>query len=116
MRRPLEEEESRLTMKDKLKKLWIWIRKEVLNKGMLVWLIIAEAIFWSPCIAGAILGAVVNSWYYTICGVYAAFWAGPFTPAIPLQIGLAYGLKKMAEGIRKLRHRKKGEEDDNERL
>ena len=102
-------------MKDKLKKLWIWLRKEVLNKGMLVWLIIAEAIFWSPCIAGAILGSVVNSWYYTICGVYAAFWAGPFTPAIPSQIGLAYGLKKMAEGIKKFRRRKKGEENDEER-
>ena len=102
-------------MKDKLKKLCIWLRKEILNKGMLVWLIIAEAIFWSPCIAGAILGALVNSWYYTICGVYAAFWAGPFTPAIPLQIGLAYGLKKMAEGIKKFRHRKKGEADDEAR-
>lgn len=78
---------------------------------MLLWLIIAELIFWSPCIVGAVLGATVNEWCWTICGVYVAFWAGPFTPAVPLQLGLAYGLKKFAAAVKRHKEKKnKGKE------
>lgn len=88
-------------MKQKLKKFWQWIKKEILNKQMLLWFIIAEIIFWLPCIVGAILGICVNAWFWTICTVYIGFWVAPLTPAIPLQIGLAYGLKKVAGLIKK---------------
>lgn len=100
-------------MKEKFKKLWQWLRREILNKGMLGWLIIAEVIFWSPCIVGIILALILDPWYWTIPTVYAAFWAGPFTPAIPLQIGLAYGLKKIWAAIKRHRekHKKDGEND-----
>lgn len=101
-------------MKEKFKKLWQWLRREVLNKRMLLWLVIAEAIFWSPCIAGALLGVFFGPWYFTICAVYVAFWTAPFTPAIPLQIGLAYGLKKLAEACkrRRKRHETKAEREE----
>ena len=92
-------------MKQKLKKFWQWMKKEIFNKQMLLWFVIAEIIFWLPCILGAILGICVNAWFWTICTVYIGFWVAPLTPAIPLQIGLAYGLKKLADLIRK----KKGE-------
>ena len=102
-------------MRERLKGLWAWLRKEILNKNMLLWIVIviAEIIFWLPCIVGVILGIIVNPWYYTICGVNIAFWTGPFTPAIPLQLGLAYGLKKLASGIKKLRNKRKNKGDKN---
>lgn len=95
-------------MKQRLKKFWQWMKKEIFNKQMLLWFVIAEIIFWLPCVVGAILGICVNAWFWTICTVYIGFWVAPLTPAIPLQIGLAYGLKKLTELIRK----KKGENDE----
>ncbi len=50
--------------------LWTWIRREVLNKRMLWCFILAEVIFWSPCIVGAILGTIVNKWFWTVCTAY----------------------------------------------
>lgn len=96
-----------MKFRDRLKKLWAFLRREILNKRMLLWLIIAEIIFWSPCIVGCILALTVNPWFWTIPTVYAAFWAGPFTPAVPLQLGLAYGLKKIADAIKKRRNKRK---------
>lgn len=101
-------------MIERLKRFWKWLRREFLNRKMLLWFIIAEAIFWSPCIAGAILGALVDPLYYTICATYMAFWAIPVvTPAIPLQIGLTYGLKKLADAIAKRRARRKKKREEN---
>lgn len=100
-------------MKERLKKIWRWLRREILNKGMLLWLIVAELIFWSPVIVGGVLGLVFDPWYYTICVAYMGFWTLPLTPAIPLQIGLAYGLKKAADAILR-RKKKKDNKDDTE--
>lgn len=94
-------------MKERLKRLWRWLRREVLNRQMLLWFTVAELIFWAPCIAGIILAALVDPWFWAICTAYVAFWALPLTPAIPLQIGLAIGLKKAAEVIRKRRNNKR---------
>lgn len=82
-------------IKIKLKKLWQWLRKTVLNKDMFVAFCFAELIFWSPCIVTGVLALVVNNWWWTVFGLIIAFWAGPFTPAVPLQIGLAILLKKI---------------------
>lgn len=109
-----------MKIKERLKKVWTWLRKEVLNKKMILWVIIAEAIFWSPCVAGVFLALIFNPWYWVIPTAYVAFWAGPFTPAIPIQIGLAYGLKKIAEAIKRRKKNKNSEEqngnqDENQR-
>lgn len=98
-------------MKEKLKRLWRWLRKEVLNKQMIVYVIIAELIFWSPVIVCALLSLIVNQWFWTATIAIIAFWAGPFTPAVPLQLGLAILLKKIVEKIKTRRHKKDG--DDN---
>ena len=82
-------------MKEKLKKLWVWLRKHVLNKEMFIYVLIAEVIFWSPCIVTGILGIVVSPEYWGIFGAYIAFWANPLTPAIILQLALAGLLKKI---------------------
>ena len=88
-------------MKTALKRLWQWLRKNVLNKEMFVWVIIAELIFWSPCIVTGLLAVIIDPWWWTAFGAICAFWAGPFTPAVPLQIGLAIALKKLYEKIKK---------------
>lgn len=94
-------------MKNKLKKLWMWLRKEVLNKQMIIWVIIAELIFWSPLIF-CFVCAFFNPWWWTGVSAILLFWTGPFTPAVPLQIGLAICLKKFANCIKsfiKRRHK-----------
>lgn len=81
----------------KLKKIWLWLRKNVLNKQMILYVLIAEAIFWSPCIVTALLAVIISPWWWTAFGAICAFWSGPLTPAIPLQIGLAAFIKKLVE-------------------
>ena len=81
----------------KLKKLWIWLRKNVFNKEMIVYVLIAEVIFWSPCIVTGILAITIDAWWWTAFGGICAFWAGPFTPAVPLQMALAIAIKKIVE-------------------
>lgn len=82
-------------LKEKIKSAWKWLRKNVLNKDMIVYVLIAEVIFWSPCIVTGFLAVFLNPWWWTIFGAICAFWAGPFSPAVPLQIGLALLIKKI---------------------
>lgn len=84
-----------------IKKFFKWFKTEILTKEMLLWFIIAEIIFWLPCIIGLILGLIINKWFFTICTVYIGFWVAPFTPAIPLQLGLAFILKKIYKKCKK---------------
>ena len=88
-------------VKERTKKVWQRVRKNALNKQMIVYVLIAEAIFWSPCVVTALLALIVNPWWWTAFGAICAFWAGPFTPAVPLQIGLAVLIKKIVERKKK---------------
>ena len=92
------------SMKERIKKAWQWLRKHVINREILLWVIIAELIFWSPCIVSAVLAWVISPWWWTVFGSYIAFWSAPLTPAMSLQFGLAVALKKIHE---KLRRKKK---------
>ena len=83
--------------KEKRQKVWKWLRKNVFNKEMIVYVLVAEVIFWSPCIVTGFLGIFVNAWWWTAFGAICAFWAGPFTPAVALQIALAIAIKKLWE-------------------
>lgn len=62
---------------------------------MIVYVLIAELIFWSPVIVCSILAILVNKWFWTAVSAICLFWAGPATPAVPLQLGLAVLLKKI---------------------
>ena len=88
-------------VKERTKKVWQWLRKNALNKQMIVYVLISEAIFWSPCVVTALLALIVNPWWWTAFGGICTFWAGPFTPAVPLQIGLAVLIKKIVERKKK---------------
>ena len=83
-----------MQIKEKIKKTWLWLKKNVFNREMLIWIIIAEILFWSPCIVTGFLAVFINKWWWTAFGAIIVFWSGPFTPAVPLQIALAIALKK----------------------
>ena len=70
---------------------------------MIIYILIAELIFWSPVIVTAILALLINPWFWTVTSAILLFWAGPFTPAVPLQLGLALGLKTIVNKIKKRR-------------
>lgn len=88
-------------IKIKLQRALKYLRTNILTKDMILWVILAELIFWSPVIVAAILALVVDPWYCTVISAILLFWAGPFTPAIPLQIGLALALKGIYNKIRR---------------
>jgi hypothetical protein len=89
-------------MKKKLNNAWKWLRKNVFCKEMILWVLVAEAIFWLPAIFGIIMAMLVNSWWWTIVAGYVIFWAGPITPAMALQFGLALLLKKLFKRKKKV--------------
>ena len=90
-----------MKLKEKIKKIWKWLRVNALNKQMIVYVLIAEVIFWSPCIVSALLALTINPWWWSVFSAICAFWAGPITPAVPLQIGLAVFIKKIVERDKK---------------
>lgn len=80
-------------IKTKLKECWRWLRANVFTKDMFIWILLAELIFWSPVIVCGILAIVVNPWWWSAVSTIIIFWSAPFTPAMPLQFGLAATLK-----------------------
>ena len=80
-------------IKTKLKKCWRWLRANAFTKDMFIWILLAELIFWSPVIVCGILAIVVNPWWWSAASTIIIFWSAPFTPAMPLQCGLAATLK-----------------------
>lgn len=81
----------------KIKQVWKWLRKNIFNKEMILYVLIAELIFWSPVIIFSILAIIINPYFWGIVSGIILFWAGPFTPAMPLQFALAVAIKKLFE-------------------
>ena len=88
-------------VKERMKKVWRWLRANALNRQMIIYVLIAEAIFWSPCIVVGFLAVTVDAWWWTVFGAICAFWCAPLTPAVTLQLGLAIMIKKIVERKRK---------------
>ena len=91
----------------RLKKIFIrigkWFKENITRKSFLICLLVAEAIFWSPCIVTCVLAIVISHWYWTIFTAIIVFWSGPFTPAVPLQLALALVIETVYRKI----HRRK---------
>ena len=86
-------------MRDKWNTFKKWFKSEIWQKENIVYFLIAELIFWSPVIFCLIM-VMFNSWWWAGVIAVIGFWAGPFTPAVPLQIGLMFALKKIHKKIR----------------
>ena len=82
-------------IKEKLIKFWAWLRKTVINKDMLLAIILAELIFWLPCIIVVTLAVTVDPMWWAVFGAIVLFWCAPFTPGWAIQIGLALIIKKV---------------------
>ena len=96
-------------MKEKLKKLWKFLRKNVFNKDCALAAIIVEIVFWIPVWVPILINFITgNPWWLTVSAAVCLFWAGPFTPAVPLQIALIIWLSKIL-------NKKKEKEKDGKR-
>ena len=60
--------------------------------------VVVLLLFFSPAIVGYIL-SFVNPWHLTWANAYLLFWAGPFTPAIPIQLAITFTI---ARALRRL--------------
>ncbi len=88
-----------------IKKLWIkfinfwkWIWKECRDWRTLIVFIIVWLILMSPMIVGYILYFVTkNEWHLTYATAWILFWAGPFTPTIPICLAVTFAIKKIKE-------------------
>lgn len=70
--------------------------KKIIKEKILFWFIIWYLIFLSPSIVGYTLYFLTKHSYHLVyASACLAFWAGPFTPLIPLTIGCALGTKKI---------------------
>lgn len=96
-----KEKKPKKPLKEKMKDLWQWLRKNLINKEMLLYTLVGEAIFWIPVWVPALLAIIVDPQWWTAVSVVIVFWAGPFTPAIPLQLALIFALKKLHSKIRR---------------
>lgn len=107
-----------IRIRNKLRSIWRYLRTNILTKDMILWVIIAELIFWSPVIVTSILALVIDPWFCTVSSAIMLFWAGPFTPAVPLQIGLALALKGIYNKIRRRKDERRTEirTDNNKRI
>lgn len=83
-----------------LKKVWSWLRENLLNKQMIWYTLIGEAIFWAQVWVPVLIALITgNSWWWGVSLTVIAFWAPPITPAIPLQIALILLIKKIHKKI-----------------
>lgn len=106
-------------MLEKIKAFWlkVWNYIKYLfthPRDVLLPTLVAEVIFWSPVWVPAILALVISPWWWTVSGAVIAFWAGPFTPAIALQIGFIAALERLFNR-KKNKNNTEGENKDAER-
>jgi hypothetical protein len=91
-------------MKIRLEKWYIWLKKNIFIKEMFIYIVIAALIFYIPLWIFIYYGKLTgNDYLYGLGIAYVAFWAGPFTPTIPIILAIAIFLKQI---IKKIYHRK----------
>lgn len=78
----------------------LWLKTNVFVKEMFLYILIAAIIFYIPLwIAIYYAEATGNDYLYGVGIAYIAFWAGPFTPTIPIIFGIAIFLKQLVKWI-----------------
>lgn len=98
-------------MKEKLKKYWRKTKEYIKYlwqhpRTTLPAFLIAEAIFWTPFWVPALLAILINPWWWTVVGTVVAFWCGPFTPAVPLQIAFIAAVERLIVKIKNNKEKK----------
>ena len=81
-----------------------WLKENIFVKDMFLYILVAALIFYIPLwlfLYYAVLTG--NDYLYGLGFAYVAFWAGPFTPTIPIILAIAVFLKQMTKRLRKER-------------
>lgn len=103
-------------MKEKIKKFfqkfWNYLKYLWHNpRTTLPAVIIAELIFWLPVWLPALLAITISPWWWSIAIGFIAFWAGPITPAIALQIAFIAAIERLLTKNKK----SKGDQENGKR-
>lgn len=94
-------------MKNILKKIWKKITELFKNPiDLLIPFLFAEIVFWIPVWLPALLGVLISPWWFSAATAVILFWAGPFTPALLLQIIFIGFCTRVWKKIRKKRGKK----------
>lgn len=97
-----------------MKRLWVkckaffgWLWKQLKDKTNIIIFVIVFSVLssevWIPYLLAIITG---NKWWWGIGSACWAFWLAPFTPFLPLCIGITFAIRKI---IDKIRNKKDGE-------
>ena len=90
--------------------MWKWLKENILVKEMFVYILFAAIIFYIPLWLSIFFGITEgNIGLYGVGLAWVAFWAGPFTPTIPIILAIAVFLKQVVKWIGQ---KKEVEEDD----
>lgn len=78
------------------KKVFKWIIYELRDVKTFIIFMIVWLVMMAPAWGGYLLAIFTdNSWHLTYATAYFFFWAGPFTPFIPLCLTITIGIKKI---------------------
>lgn len=81
---------------EKIKNFIKWVWNECKDWRTLVVFAIVWVFIMSPFFIGYILFLITNNgWHLTYANGWILFWAGPFTPTIPLCLTITFAIKKL---------------------
>lgn len=77
-----------------------WLKENIFVKDMFVYILLAAIIFYIPLWLFIYYAIITdNDYLYGLGFAYVAFWAGPFTPTIPIILAIAVFLKQIIKFI-----------------
>ena len=83
-------------LKEKAKKSLLWIKNQCGDRRTILLCLIVLAVMYSPVLVGYPLYFLLGwKWCLIMASSYLLFWAGPFTPFIPICIAITLFLKRM---------------------
>lgn len=83
---------------------WLWMQLK--DWRTLIIFIVVLLVMYFPTYGFLLFSLIFkNPWFAGAATVYAAFWAGPFTPFFPICIALTLGIKKIISKIAKKKNK-----------
>lgn len=78
-----------------------WLKENIFVKDMFIYILIAAIIFYIPVWVLGTFGILTSdNWYFGGAAAWIIFWAGPFTPTIPVIFAIAVFLKQLVKRIK----------------
>jgi hypothetical protein len=78
-----------------------WLKENIFIKDMFIYIMIAIMIFYIPSWGSFIIAIITrNEYYYAVSIGWIILWAGPFTPTIPIILGIAISIQQITKRIR----------------